>query len=75
MAQLTVLDGNDPAIAAGEAEVAIGEVTLPADEAEVMFTAEVTLPACETDVMLPTDGAEVTLNAQWGQLKGTEIRE
>ena len=73
LAQLTVLDGYDPACAAGEAEVAIEEVTLPADEAEVMFTAEVTLPARETDVMLPTDGAEVTLNAQWGQLKGTEI--
>ena len=74
LAQLTVLDGYDPACAAGEAEVAIEEVTLPADEAEVMFTAEeVTLPARETDVMLPTDGADVVRNAQWGQLKGTEI--
>ena len=74
MAQLTVLDGYDPAISVDEAEVAIGEVTLPADEAEVMFTAEeVTLPARETDVMLPTDGADVVRNAQWGQLKGTEI--
>ena len=44
MAQLTVLDGYDPAISVDEAEVAIREVTLPADEAEVMFTADVTLP-------------------------------